>query len=218
MGVIIRMDSKKLVKEFLPAVKPEDFQFILISENITTREEFDNVRAIKRLLPPPHVASLFVNDGFKAYKKAYLHYLKKDDIEALISILVKVAVVNDLNLVLVCSKSENEFKYLKLICEYIEEVYGLKTYTLKEYMKDPEAAQKVKNKDDIMRVLHKKFQKMQESNVELDMNYSKDKLLKGLKKLDKKELRKFAKSRNIKLDDDMGKNEMIKKIMKKLTA
>lgn len=218
MGVIIRVDSKKLLKEFLPEVNQADYQFMLISENITTNGEFENVIAMKRLIPPPHVAASFVNDGFKTYKKAYLHYLQKDDIEALLSIIVKGVMVNDLKIVMVCSKTEDELKYLKLICEYIEEVYGLKTYTAEEYLKNPEKALKVKNRDDIMRILHRKFQKMQESNVEINKDYSKDKLLKGLKKLGKKELRKFAESRNIKLKDGLDKEKMIKKIMKKLTA
>lgn len=218
MGVIIRMDSKKFIKDFLKKQDPMQFQFILISENITTKEKFKNVKAIPRLIPPPKVVSEFINEDFKSYKKSYLSYLKQPQIEAFLSIIVKAAVVNDLNIVLLCSKSENEFKYLKLICEYIEENFKMKTYSYKRFKKDPEKAMKIKNKDEIMKILGKKFERMEKEEVDLETKYDKKKLVKELKKLGRKELIRLAKSKNIKLDEDMSKEEMAKKIAKKLLA
>lgn len=217
MGAIIRMDSKKFMKDFIPEIeKHEDYQFIVISENITTKNKFKNVKAIPRLMPPPQVVGTYVDEGMKEYKQVYLQYLKNPQIEAFISIIVKAAVVNDMNLVLLCSKSEDEYKYLDLICEYIEQVYGLNTFTWKDFQKNPEKASKIKHKDDVMKTLTKKFNKMEKSNVDLDTKPDKEDVIKELKKFDKKELKKYAKSKKIKLGDDMDKKDMIKKIAKKM--
>lgn len=217
MGVIIRMDSKKFIKDFLKEQDPMKFQFILISENITTKEKFKNVKAIPRLIPPLNVMSEYINEDFKSYKKSYLSYLKQPQIEAFLSIIVKAAVVNDLNIVLLCSKSENEFKYLKLICNYIEEIFKMKTYSYKQFKKD-QKAMKIKNKDEIMKILGKKFERMEKEEVDLETKYDKKKLVKELKKLGRKELIRLAKSKNIKLDEDMDKEEMAKKIAKKIKS
>lgn len=169
-------------------------------------------------MPPPQILGEYVNDNEKAYKKSYLNYLQHPSIEAMIAIIVKAAVENDMKIVLMCSRSEDEFNYLKYICEYIEAVFKLKTYTGKEYMKDMEKANKIKGKDEIMKVLSKKFENMQKAGADLSTTQDKDKYIKELKKMGKKAMKKLAKSRDIKLKDGLGKEEMAKKLAKKLLA
>lgn len=218
MGVIIKMDSKKFIKKFLEEQDPNEFQFILISENITTREEFKNVKSLPRLLPPPPVAAEFVSRDMKAFKKAYLSYLKIPEIEALISIMVQAAVVNDLKLVLLCSQSETEFGYIDAICEYIETVYNLETYSYKEYKNNPDKAGKVKNKEELVTILNKKFKKMEQNKMTIDEKPDAKHLKKELKQFGRKDLLKLAKSKNVKVKKDADKKDIIKKIVKKLTA
>ncbi|MFN4245855.1 MAG: hypothetical protein ACK4F9_06915 [Brevinematia bacterium] len=217
MGVIIRMDSKKFLKDFIKENDPMEFQYVLISENITTKEKFKNVKAIPLLIPPVSAISELENEGFKSYRKAYLNYLSNPKIEAFISIIVKAVVDNELKIVLLCSQSENEFKYLKIICEYIEEVYKLKTYTYKSYKENPEKACKIKNKDEVKKILNKKLENLY-SNKEVDLETKKDKkkLMKELKKLSRKELIKVARKKNIDVDEDADKDKIVKKIAKKL--
>jgi hypothetical protein len=218
MGAIIRMDSKKFVKEFIPEVKGEDYQYILISDLITTNGKHKNVKAIKRLMPPTPVVREFVDGNKKGYKKAYLNYLQTPNIEAFVSIIVKAAIVNDMKMVLVCSVSEDEFKYLKYLCEYIEAVFKLKTFTWKDFSKNAEKNSKVKNKDEIMKILGKKFERMEKTGVDLSTKEDKDHYIKELTKLGKKGMKKLAKSKGIKLSEDLGKKEMAKKLAKKLLA
>lgn len=218
MGAIIRMESKKFFKDFLPEVNQKDYQFIVISEFIKTNGKSPNVKAIQRLMPPAKVLSEFIDGNKKAYKKAYLNYLQNPQIESFLSIIVKAAVINDMNIVLICSHSENEFKYLKYICEYIETVFKLKTYTWADFNTDPEKARKIKNKDEVAQILNKKFEKMQKLGVNLETNVDKEKVVKQLKELGKKGMKKIAKAKGIKLDEDLSKDKMAKKLAKKLLA
>lgn len=216
MGVILRMDSEKFISEFLKEFDPNKFNFILVSENITSEQRYKNVMVMRKLMLPPDIAAMYINDGFgKSYQKKYLEYLKKDDVNGLVAIIVKAA-LNGLNIVLLCSKSENEFKYLKMLCEFIEEEYKLKTYSYKKFKKDPQKALKIKNRDEVVEVLMKKLEKLHDSGVDLNPDVNKDKFLKKLGKLEKKELIKFCKVKGIKIDEDMGRKEIIKKIKKKL--
>lgn len=216
MGVILRMDSEKFISEFLKEFDPNKFNFILVSENITSEQRYKNVMVMRKLMPPPDIAAMYINDGFgKSYQKKYLEYLKKDDVNGLVAIIIKAA-LNGLNIVLLCSKSENEFKYLKMLCEFIEEEYKLKTYSYKKFKKDPQKALKIKNRDEVVEVLMKKLEKLHDSGVDLNPDVNKDKFLKKLGKLEKKELIKFCKVKGIKIDEDMGRKEIIKKIKKKL--
>jgi hypothetical protein len=218
MGAIIRLNSKKFINDFMSEVNHKDFQFILVSDFITTDGRCDNVRAIKRLMPPPNVMREFVDGNKKAYKKAYMKYMQNPDIESIIAIIVKAAIVNDMKMVLLCSKSEAEFEYLEYLCEFIEAVFKMKTYSWKDYSKDPEAASKVKNKDEVIRIFNKKYEMMQKTGVDLSTTHNKDKYIKEVKKLGRKGMKKLAKSKNIKLDEDMSKDDMAKKIVKKLLA
>lgn len=218
MGAIIRMDSKKLINKFIKEVDPKDYQYVLVSEFITTRNEFKNVKAIPRLMPPPSALGEFADGNEKGYKKAYLKYLQQPNIDSLVGIIVKAALVNDMKMVLLCSKSEDEFKYLQYLCEYIEAVYKMKTYTSKEFLKDPEKLNKIKNKNEVAKVIDKKFDVMQKSGMDLDTENNKEKYIKEVKKLGRKGMKKLAKSKNIKLKDDMSKDDMAKKIVKKLLA
>lgn len=216
MGAIIRMNSKTWAKDFINEQDPDQFQFVLISQNITTSEKFGNVKAIPRLIPPPQIASLKINQDDRAYKTAFLNFIQHPTIEPFISIIVQGAVVNNLNLVLLCSKTESDFEYIDMICEYIEEVYQIPTYSYKKFKKNPEKAAVFKDVDSVKRILAKKMEAIKLAEADLETNVDKEKVLKQLKKMKPKELRKYAKMRNIKVDKEMTPKELIKKITKKL--
>lgn len=218
MGLIMKMNSKTFINKFLKEYDPQDFQFLLVSENITSNGEHKNVMGLKALIPPVNIASIFVNEGTsKDYKKKYLDYIKKDNIRSLITIIVNAAVIQNLNVVLICSKSEDEFGYLDMICEFIEAEYKLKTYSFKKFHKDPEKAMQIDNREKVSNILFKQMEKLKESGISLDSKVDPEKLQKKLQKLDKDELLKYCKYKNIKVDKDDGKKKIIKKIIKRLT-
>jgi len=105
-----------------------------------------------------------------------------------------------------------------MLCEYIEAVFKLKTYSYKKYMKDPDKALKVKNKDEIKKILAKKFEKAERQGVRLDTESNKERYLKELKKLGKKGMKQLAKARGVKIDKDLGTEKMAKQLLKKLLA
>jgi hypothetical protein len=222
MGVIITMDSEKFLKKFLPATDNTDgYQFILISEDIKIRDlegKKKNIMSFPTLIPTPPVINLYVNGETKSYKKAYLNQLQEPEVEAFITVLVKAAVINDFKVVLLCSTSEAERGYIELLSEYIEAAYQLKTYSWKKFNEDQEKACKIKNKDEIVKILGRKFEKMERLGVSLNLGVDTDKIKKKLGKLGKKELRKLAKTGKIKVDKEMDKKTLIKKILKKASA
>jgi hypothetical protein len=184
MGCVIRIDSEQFISKFLKHFSPNEFQFLLISENITTNKKYKNVMSVRSLIPPPNIISGYIDDGFtKSYQNKYFDFLKKDENNSLVSIIVKAALSN-MNIVLLCSKSEDEFKYLKMICEFIEKKYRLKTYNLKKFLKNPSKACKIENKDEIIGILMKSMDKIREKDIEINHQIDKDKYIKRLKKLD----------------------------------
>lgn len=212
----MRMNSEKFIMNFMKDYDPSEFQFILVSENISTEKRYKNVMSVPALIPPPNIIATHINEGYgKEYKKKYLDFLKKGEINSLVSIIVKAA-LGGMNIVLLCSKSEDEYKYLKLLCEFIEDEYKLKTYTLKSFKEDPKKASKIKNKEEVVRVLAKAMEKLHDVGNKLSPEIDEDKFIKRLKKLDKNELRVYCKNKGIKIDNDMDKKDIIKKIRKKV--
>lgn len=222
MGVILRMNSDKFFNKFLMEIdNTDEYQFILISEDIRIKDiknKPSNIMTFPPLLPVPAVINLFVNGETKSYKKAYLNQLQKPEIDAFVTVLVKAIVKENMKAVIICSNTEYEKKYLEYLCEYIEAEYLIKTYSFKKYIDNPKKAEKIKNKEEVLKILGRKLEKMERNGVSLSLKIDKDDLKKKLKKLGKKELRKIAKSKNIKTDKDDDKSSLIKAIAKKVTA
>lgn len=216
MGAIIRMDSKKFIKDLIPTVNHDEFQFILISQFIQSRGEFKNVKALPRLMPPNSLIHLYLDGDKKEYKKQYANYLKSPEIDAFISIVVKAAVTEDMKIVLLCSHTEDEYGYLKMLTEYIEAAYQVKTHTWKDYNKNPDKVSLGDDLSDTNKILEKKFSKMKKNGVDLEARPSKKQLQKELKGLGKKELKHVAKTRGLKFDKKLGKKELAKDLAKQM--
>lgn len=215
MGTIIQMTSKEFVKEFLPNIKDvKDYDFITISENVRTNNKMQNVKAIPRLIPPIAAMNLYTSGDKKGYKKAYHQYLNTIEIDAFIYIMLKAVVDHDLKLVLICSPFEAQFNYVKLLTDYIESVYDLKTYNVKSYLKNMDAAHKISNLDTVRSTLNKKAEKLEKSGIDINPDKSEKELIKDLKQLKKKDLIKMAKKRKIKVKKDDGRKKIAKAIAK----
>lgn len=214
-GCIIRMNSKEFSKKFLKKYDQKDFQFIVISENIKDNKQDSNVISFPRLIPPSSVISKFIDGDMESYKSMYLKYLQSESIDSLISIIVKGCVVDNFKIILLCTEEEDEYNYLKLICKYIETVYNIKTFSFKQFNKDPEVVScKGKKLEQVKKIVGAKINNIKTKGI--DINEDNENIKDKLKKLSKDELYKLAKSRKIKVKKDMGKKEIIKKIIKKI--
>lgn len=212
MGAIIRMSSKEFLKKFVKEEDYRKFNFLLISEDIKNNKEYNNVYSLKALIPPPNIISIFVNEGRSdKYVRKYIDYLRFPKVEALLTVIVKLAIIENSNVILLCSESEKEFGYLKIICDYIEKVYKVKTYSYKKYINNPKACEKVKDKKEVVKILEKKLKNFDE-DVETGVN--KKELKRRLQELSKKELRGYCKYHSISVDKDDSKEKIIKRIIK----
>ena len=213
MACIIKMASDDFLDNFLKKFDYKKFNFLLVSENIQTTKKYKNVYSIPSLLPPPNIISEFISNGpTERYAKKYYDYISTPRVEAMITILVKLAIIDNSNVILLCSKAEDEFKYLDLICQYIETVYGVNTYSYKKYKKDPEKCEKVsdKVKKKASKILNKKIANIQDIEPP---QVSKKQLNERFKSMSRKDLKQFLKSNSIKFDKDDSKKDLRKLII-----
>lgn len=212
MGAIIRMSSKEFLKTFVKKEDYRKFNFLLISEDITSLGKYKNVNSIPTLIPPPNVVSVFVNEGLSdKYVKKYINYLQLPRVEAILTVIVKLAIVENTNVVLLCSEKEDEFGYLNIIGKYIKTVYNVPTYSYKRFRKDPSSCESVKNKKKVIKILDHKLKNIDtsaESNINLH------EMKRRLQTLSKKELRGFCKQHSIDCKKDDTKEKLIKRILK----
>lgn len=215
MAVIIKMDSKEFLDDFVKEFNYKKYNFLLVSQDIKTKKTYDNVYAIPSLIPPPNVIAKLINSGKASdYEKKYVQYLSAPKQDALITVLVKLAVVENSNVVLLCSKDEDKYCYLDILANYIESIYGAKVYSYKKYKKNPKKCDSAGDrKKKIVKVLRKK---MKNIDTSAEPTVDKSELKDRLGQLKTKELISFAKDKGLKLKKDMSKKEMIKKIINTL--
>lgn len=210
MACIIRMSSDDFLDKFIKKHDYRKFNFLLISEDIKTNNQHKNVYAIPSLIPTPNIISTFIQEGYSAnYIKKYLDYIQTPRVEAYITIAVKLALIDNANVVLICSKAEDEFKYIDIICQYIENVYGVKTYSYKKYNKDPEKCEEVdeKVKKKVSKVLEKKIGEIK------DIEYvapTKKQVRAMVKPLGKKQMTKMLREHGVKHDPKDSKKDLKK--------
>ena len=221
MGAIIRMNTRQLMRDFLPNIeKQEDFQFVIISETVKTDKRLKNIETIKRLVPPQQLLRKFMEGDEKSYREMYAAYLSHPNIEGFLTVIAKAAVTENMNVVLLCSEYEDNWGYLKAICDYMEAVYETKTHSVKSYLKNPAKASEFKNKKVLESIITEKLTELEKANVDLSTEEEdpsikmRAKVLEKLKDedYDKKELRKLGKKMGLKLDKDLSRKKMMKQI------
>lgn len=215
MATIITMNSKEFLDDFIEKFNYKKYNFLLVSQDITTNKKYGNVYATPSIMPPPNVLSELIGKGDPdKYEKKYIKYLSDPKVDSLITVLVKLATVDNSNVILLCSKEEDDYGYLDILRDYIEATYSAKVYSYKKYKKKPDKCDSVgKNKKKIVKILTRK---LKEVDTSAEPTVNKSDIKDRLKQLSKKELVAFAKSKGLKLDKDGSKSDMIKVMLKKL--
>lgn len=214
MGTIIRMNSKEFLKDFLGKFNPMAYNIVLVSEDIKTKQKYKSVTSLPKLIPATSVISKLVSDcDDKEYYKRYYSQLSQKECDMLITIIVKLALVDDVDVILMCSETESEYGYLEGICNYIEEFYLVDTYSYKKYKKNPKKCRIKKSRKTEKAVMRRfeAYRKMQTGKSRVSKSDIKGKL----EKLDKSDLKQLAKRQGIKASG-MSRSDMIKKILKSL--
>ena len=136
MGILLRMNSDQFINKFIKECDVSKHSFILISDEITTVNAYDNAIAVKNLVPPKEVIKEYVNGGISPeYVLKYSKFLKSKESIYIISAIINEVIEKNKNVVLLCSKTEDERGYLKLLCYFIEEVFTLESVSFKKYKK-----------------------------------------------------------------------------------
>lgn len=211
MATIIKISSDELIKKFIKKEDFKKFNFLLISEDITTNKDYDNIHSIKALIPPPNLITEFINNGVSVkYREKYFRYLNNPRVEALLTVIVKLVVIENSDVVLLCSENESEFKYIDLICEYIEEMYHVKSYSYKKYRKNAKKYSNTKYGKKTLKILKKKLKEIDEVPA---TQITRSEMKKRLKSMNKNQLKSICKQNSIGFDKDDSKKELIEVIM-----
>lgn len=213
MASIIKMNSTEFF-DFVDRYDHREFNFILVSQDIKTIGKYNTVYQMNSLIPPSNVISEFVSNGYsKKYRKKYKKYLSREQVEVILATIVKLATIEDTNVVLLCSDNEDMYKYLDLIGEFLEDEYKCKVCSYKKFRKRRKETDVCNDKKVIIPILEKKLEQFQVGFAEDDVLGKKEQK-RMLKDMKRKELLAMCASYNIKVDTDTDKKTLIKKIMK----
>ena len=214
MGCIIKMTSDTFLDKFIKENDYKKFNFLLVSENIKTENKYKNVYVLKSLIPPPNVLTEFITNGkTDKYVKKYADYLQTSKPATMIAVAVKLAAIENSDVVLICTKEESEYKYLDILCDFIENVYNIKICSYKKYKKDLKSYDLVPNKKKIAKIIKKQIESAQDKKSPSRSYLDKDALKSKLKDLSKKELHYVCKEHSIDYDKNMSKKDLIKIIL-----
>lgn len=145
MACLIKLDSKTFLNKFCKEYNPNDFQIVLISNDIKSKNKFENVMVAKELFPSKEVLSAKVNAGDNDFKEGYFTQLKQHML-SVATIVLSVAKYNS-NVILLCSEVENEFEYIDILADFIETLYNIEAITFKKLKKKPKLLSKPIDED-----------------------------------------------------------------------
>lgn len=220
-GCIIELTGREFLEVFALNEDYRDFQFLVISTDISSAEEFKNVTVMKNLIPTSWIIQEHLSDNKKNYKRLYEEFLDRPENRFMITTMIKTIFEHNFKLILLYSDEESEYYYIKLIRKYIEKYYGVPTYNYKEFLdarkndqwkvcKDPKSTLEQVNKEI-------EYVMALERNKSKDNLSKMDKAVKTLQDMKFKQLKEFCKEKGYKKYKKYEtKDELIEYIIKKL--
>lgn len=167
--------------------------FILISTQIRTTGKYnDNVINLSNILYPNERVMSDMRDILNESYFKELYYKQLDDNRLLLARIVKESVNSNNTIILLCTELEYENGYIRMLADYIEEVFDYPVYNYKRVKQGKEKSRPF-GKNHVL--------------------YKCEKIIEKSIKKKRKELLK-TKSGRKKILDNMTKDEMIKKLKK----
>ncbi len=163
MAYVLTMDSAQLKKVFRKDLLHDnrDFDIIMISEHLKTSGKCKrNLVNASFLMPSTQAIGAFISNDAEGYKSIYAKELKDNQMFHAIAELVRHMVETGRPLILLCSASEAEYKYTKLLAKIFQKFFHIPYISYKKFLKRPEfefdaKADLDKNYDKIMAVVEK---------------------------------------------------------------
>lgn len=141
---IIRIESKKEVEASLklPQVKPNNTIYVNVSDIISSDIIPDKYHLFKYkiLMPTPNIFNLHIANGFSfEYVQMYLRYLRLPEVYFYVNEMIYNMLIYNKNLILFCASDEKDFRYLKILCEFIKDSYNIAPISYKKFVKGKES-------------------------------------------------------------------------------
>ena len=202
------MDSKTFQDVFLVNENDNDIldtQYVIISSRIKIRKTVNNIiSAYSTLFPDSGVCMAVDQDVFES---RYFNQL--DENIVLLASIIKYALDDNKNIVLICSKSEKKLHFLDVLEYYIQLKFNFPIYKYKDYANG--LLKEVKfDKKEVLKKCNKILKKAEKKKLSKMKSTSKgrDALRKEYESMSKKELRKILKKKSIRTDD-LSKEDML---------
>ena len=190
---IVKIKSKESLKKVLKHLKKiESAQFLIASEIIRRKDLPKEALVLNYLflIPSPLLINIYENEGrSETYEGEYLRMLSHTANMYFINEAILTSAQMDLDLFIVCALDEEEFGYVDLACEFIEEHYRVKPMSAKNYLAGKDMKGKVDGLLNRSKLYKEKLgRKLKDSYLDVEMLfdtliYEKDK--KRLKKRQK---------------------------------
>ena len=135
---IVKIKSKESLKKVLKNLKKiESAQFLIASEIIRRKDLPKEALVLnyRFLIPSPLLINIYEDEGrSENYEAEYLRTLSHTANMYFINEAILTSAQMDLDLFIVCALDEEEFGYVDLTCEFIEEYYKVKPMSAKNYL------------------------------------------------------------------------------------
>jgi len=195
---IFYMNGKTFIKDFVKNETPESVlgsQYVLVSNHIRKQGKYeDQVITQLELLPNQRLILDYEDyDEEYEYISGYKEQIERNAIGFLATI-IKYAVEDGMTIIMLCSKTEWQYKFFPILKEFVEEKFEYPIYDYKKfkngkdgpYSFDPDEV--IKTCDEILKDLKESQRRKTLSNYQTRMAW-----IKSLKKKDlKKELKKIG--------------------------
>lgn len=216
----MKMNSKQFLKKFVEDKKTilKSYNYVLISHEINSNGTHDNVTRATTLVPPSSVLGYQINGDIDRYYNSYMDYLASPQCLHLLLTMVKAS-IDGLDIIILCSKSEDQYGFLDMINDFLQKNFGIKVYEFDEVKEDKESCRKIKDFERTKKAMMSAVEFLKQANIankkEQDKK-DKAKIKAELKDMKKKELKSICKEQGIKVGKDPEKKELVKKILNKM--
>lgn len=150
MEYMLRCEDESMISDYFDIIDNNERDKLLIlitSYDINPKAYNKYIKGIcnyEILIPPPNVVAIYAKEGLSdTYIREVYRYFNNPQVAFVINQLVCELFSGNKAIVFLCSKDEKEYRYLKILSDYIEGIYGFKIYKISSYFKNPKKFRKM---------------------------------------------------------------------------
>lgn len=193
---LVNVEGRDKLKKILEKADLESSEFINVSLEMKQKWYPNDAMLmdVVPLVPSASIILVYTKYGIgKEYESAYFRHLQRPECMFLLNEYISHAMLYDKDVFFVCSSGEVEYEYLRMMKEFIEMEFGIKTISTKAYLKGKDC-KLTQDADTIVSILKQRktllINKLKELGIDPTMV-----LLKVLSEQTRKKLPKKLKNR-----------------------